>query len=103
VICRSARKWTIGKLPVYLRMKAEPVTKIRVQRGKDVYSPSIWTEKNLLHWIWVILIGLVLGAIAKRHPANRVDVANKSCRSRSPVLSAASAWECHFGVRTECL
>src|SRR4029077_10517811 len=38
-----------------------------------------------------------------RHAANRVNAANKSCQNRNPIVSAASARECHFGVRTEYL
>jgi hypothetical protein len=36
-----------------------------------------------------------------RHAANRVNAANKSFQNRNPIVSAASARECHFGVRTE--
>ena len=38
-----------------------------------------------------------------RHAANRVNAANKSCQNHNPIGSAASARECHFGVRTEYL
>ena len=38
-----------------------------------------------------------------RHAANRVNAANKSFQNRNPIVSAASARECHFGVRTEYL
>jgi hypothetical protein len=34
--------------------------------------------------------------------ANRVAVANKSCRNRNATVSAASARECRFGVRKRC-
>ena len=36
-----------------------------------------------------------------RHAANRVNAANKSFQNRNPIVSAASARECHFGVRTK--
>jgi hypothetical protein len=36
-----------------------------------------------------------------RHAANCVNAANKSFQNRNPIDSAASARECHFGVRTE--
>jgi hypothetical protein len=38
-----------------------------------------------------------------RHASKRVNAANKSCRNRNPIASAASAKEFHFGVRTEYL
>ena len=38
-----------------------------------------------------------------RRTANRVNAANKSCQNRSPIVSAASATECHFGAQTEYL
>jgi len=37
------------------------------------------------------------------YAANRVNAANKSCQNRNPIVSVASARECDFGVRTECL
>jgi len=36
-----------------------------------------------------------------RHATNRVNAADKSFQNRNPIVSAASARECHFGVRTE--
>jgi hypothetical protein len=36
-----------------------------------------------------------------RLAADRVNAANKSCQNRNPIVSAASARECHFGVRTK--
>lgn len=37
-----------------------------------------------------------------RPAANPADAASRSCRSRNPVLSAASAKECHFAARKLC-
>ena len=43
------------------------------------------------------------GSVARCLPlASRADAANRSCQSRSPTLSAASAKESRFAVRTEC-
>ena len=38
-----------------------------------------------------------------RHAANRVNAANKSCQNRNPIVSAASARECHFEAQTQYL
>ena len=38
-----------------------------------------------------------------RHAANRVNAANKSFQNRNPIVSAASARECHFEVQTQYL
>ena len=38
-----------------------------------------------------------------RPPANRANAASRSCRSRTPALSAASAREFHFGARKRYL
>src|SRR6266568_7890713 len=36
-----------------------------------------------------------------RHAANRVNAANKSFQNRNPIVSAASARECHFEAQTQ--